>query len=102
MRSSIRIKRVSRNFYPGGPTSGQFRGLSIISLWVDVKMLLVSHKLAETSQFFQDCDHSPRSVDLYTFGWTLGPPILSPPPPMLARLPNVDASQTVIKQVTLT
>ena len=58
MRSSVPIKFVSQNFYPGDPRSGQLRDLLIISLWGNMERLLVSRKLNETTQFFQDNDHS--------------------------------------------
>ena len=60
LRSSVPIKRMSQNFYPGDLRSGQFRDLPIISLRGDMKTLPVSHKLTETTQFFQDHEHSPH------------------------------------------
>ena len=53
-------KMYSQNLHPGDPSSGQFRDLSFISLWGNMKILSVSHKLTETIQFFQDHDHSPH------------------------------------------
>ena len=41
-------------------TLGQFRDLPIISIWGNMKMLPVSHKPTETTQFFQDHGHSPH------------------------------------------
>ena len=38
---------------PGDPGSGEFRDLSIISRSGNMKMLPVSHKLTEITQFFQ-------------------------------------------------
>ena len=57
---SVPIKCMARNFYPGGLRSGQFRGLPIISIWENMKMLPVSHKPNKTTQFFQDHGHSPH------------------------------------------
>ena len=54
LRSSLPIKCVSQNFYPGDQRSDQFRALPIISLWGNMKMLPVSHIPTETSQLFQD------------------------------------------------
>ena len=38
-----------------------------------------------------------RGVDLYTFGWALGPSSLSSPPNVALGYLNVDASQTFLK-----
>ena len=42
-----------------------------------------------------------RGVDLYTFGWALAPPNpdFAPPPNDALGPPNLDATQTVSKQV---
>ena len=60
MRPSVLIKRVSQNFYPGDPRSRQFRDFSIYKpMEGNMKMLPVSHRLVEATQFFQDHDYSP-------------------------------------------
>ena len=41
MRSSVPIKCASRNLYTGNRRSGQFRDLSILSLWGNIKILPV-------------------------------------------------------------
>ena len=58
--SSVPTKRMSQNFHPGDLRSGQFRDLPIISLWGNMKMLPVSLKSTEATQFFQDDGHSPH------------------------------------------
>ena len=60
LRSSVPIKRMPQNFYPGEVRSGQFRGFPIISLWGKMKMLPVSHKPTETTQLLQYHGHSPH------------------------------------------
>ena len=52
--SSVPIICMSQNFDPGDLRSGQFRDRPTISLWGIMKMLPVSHKPTETTQFFQD------------------------------------------------
>ena len=48
------------DIYTGDLRSGQFQDLPIISLSGNMKMLLVSHKPTETTQFYQDHNHSPH------------------------------------------
>ena len=50
---------MSQNLYLGGLKSGEFHGLSIISLWGKIKMLPILHKLTENSLFYQDHGDSP-------------------------------------------
>ena len=57
--SSITIKCTSRNFYPGDRRSAQLRGLVIINLGGNLKMLPDPHKPIKTTQFFRDHGHSP-------------------------------------------
>ena len=56
---SVPIKCMPKNFYPDDLRSGQFRDLTIRSLWWNMKMLPVSHKPIKTTQWFQDHGHSP-------------------------------------------
>ena len=66
----VPTKHISRNFdFSDLRSSGQFSGLSIISLWENVKMLPVSHKLTETT-LFQDHDHSPVVVNWQVNWWS--------------------------------
>ena len=51
------VECVSQSFYPGDLRSGQFRDIFILSIWGNMKMFPASHKLTETTQFFQDHDH---------------------------------------------
>ena len=46
--------------YPSHLSSGQVRDLPIISPRGNMKMLSVSQKPTETTQFFQDHGHSPH------------------------------------------
>ena len=57
-RASVPTKCISRNFDSGDLRSGQCRDLPIISLWGNMKMLPVSRKRTETTQFFQDHSQS--------------------------------------------
>ena len=60
---SVPIKCVSQNFNPSDLKSGQFRDLPIISLLGNVKMLHVSHKPTETTQFFRIMANHPICDD---------------------------------------
>ena len=50
----ITYQGLTLEFFIGDLRSGQFRDLPIVSLWGNLKMLPVSHKLTETTQLFQD------------------------------------------------
>ena len=51
---------VSRNFLSGNLRSCEFRDLTIMRLWRNMKMFAVSHKSTKTTQFFQDHSRSPH------------------------------------------
>ena len=68
VRSSVPIKWMSTNFNSGEPRSGHSRDLSIISLWGNMKMLPVSHKLTKPPNSFRimithPIYHDPGATD---------------------------------------
>ena len=56
----ITYQGLTLEYFPGDLRSGQFRDLPVINLWGNMKMLPVSHKLTETTQFSQDHSYSPH------------------------------------------